>query len=97
MRLFSTSTIERYVGNDDRREVSVKVDAETMTACRSCGQSDSGFEVVSEHRTAGGVVSYVRCDCGTLQIMSRSRLDSSERVLVGTRPLPSVGAGTSVA
>lgn len=75
----------------------MKVDAGIMTACRSCGQSDTEFEVVSEHRTAHGVVSYVRCSCGGLQVLSRSRLDNSQRTLVGVRPLPSVGAGTSVA
>ena len=72
----------------------MNVDAGGLSACRSCGQSDIEFEVVSEHRTAQGVVRYVRCTCGALQVLSRSRLDSSERVLIGARP---IGAGAFVA
>lgn len=75
----------------------MKVDTGVVSACRSCGQQDTEFEVVSEHRTAQGVVRYVRCTCGALQVLSRSRLDSSERVLIGAQPVPAVGADASVA
>ncbi len=75
----------------------MNVDAGGSPACRSCGRLDVEFEVVSEHRTAQGVVGYVRCTCGALQVLSRSRLDSSERVLIGAQSVPTVGAGASVA
>lgn len=73
----------------------MEVDTGVLSACRGCGQPDTEFEVVSEHRTAQGVVRYVRCTCGALQVLSRSRLDSSERVLVGAQSVPTVGAGAS--
>lgn len=75
----------------------MKVDAGIVSACRSCGRTDTEFEVVSEHRTAQGGISYVRCACGSLQVLSRSRLDDAQRVVVGVPHIASVGAGTSVA
>lgn len=75
----------------------MKVDAGTVAACRSCGRADTEFEVVSEHRTARGGISYVRCTCGGLQVLSQSRLDSSRRVVVGMPHIPAEGVGASVA
>ncbi|HET7327541.1 MAG TPA: hypothetical protein VFJ14_09680 [Nocardioidaceae bacterium] len=75
----------------------MKVGAGNVSACRSCGRTDTEFEVVSEHRTARGAVGYVRCSCGALQVLSRSRLDSTQRVVVGAPHIASAGAGTSVA
>lgn len=75
----------------------MKVGAGILSACRSCGRADTEFEVVSEHRTAQGAISYVRCTCGALQVLSRSRLDNTEQVVVGVQPIPAVGTGSSVA
>lgn len=74
----------------------MKVDAGIM-ACRKCGQTDTGFELVSEHRTAQGTVRYVRCSCGALLMLSRSRLDASERVLIGGRPAGAADGDPAVA
>ena len=75
----------------------MKADTGMVSACRSCGRTDAEFEVVSVHRTAQGTVSYIRCSCGGLQVLSRSRLDGSERVVTGPAPAPSEVAGSSVA
>lgn len=75
----------------------MKVDAGIVSACRSCGRADTEFEVVSEHRTAQGGISYVRCTCGGLQVLSRSRLDRSQSVVVGVPHVPAAGVGASVA
>lgn len=56
-----------------------------VMACRRCGQTQATFAVVSQHHTSSGVVRYVRCTCGALQMQSRSRFGGEWQSLGGQR------------
>lgn len=53
----------------DQRSVPGNADQSTAGTCPDCGWPDSAaHEVLSEHRTSDGRVTWVRCQCGALQV-----------------------------
>lgn len=58
--------------------------------CPHCGWSDAHpFQVLSRHRTADGLTTWVRCACGSLQVWV---LDpAGARIVTRGRPISALG------
>lgn len=60
------------------------IEATNTDLCPTCRRDTSRFHLVSAHRTSKGLTAWIRCDCGSLHVVSSGK----SRNLVATHNQP---------